>query len=294
MTFAFVNPFSEHKEEACEYLADAWQLVAQGNKIMLSPNESEPVLNSYYEENLKSINNSIADLQKTLDKTEDEEARESLQNDLNSMNEWLTEYEERGKYDVSPEQIEIYRAFGDNMTVQESLIWNMDDGASQIQQYLDGAMNAQQLAGAPDYFSVAMAAIRAMCQAKGAPVYDADGLMQSGTLVRHLILPLRTSESLRILDAIAEELPSGTPVSLMRQYTPMNGVNLPGLDRRLTAREYARVRDYMLALGLEGYLQSRESADSAFTPAFMDGESTRLFPSERADAEKLNFSHFGG
>ena len=107
----------------------------------------------------------------------------------------------------------------------------------------------------------------------------------SGTLVRHLILPLRTSESLRILDAIAEELPSSTPVSLMRQYTPMNGVNLPGLDRRLTAREYARVRDYMLALGLEGYLQSRESADSAFTPAFMDGESTRLFPSERADAE---------
>lgn len=71
----------------------------------------------------------------------------------------------------------------------------------------------------------------------------------------------------------------------MRQYTPMNGVNLPGLDRRLTAREYARVRDYMLALGLEGYLQSRESADSAFTPAFMDGESTQLFPSERADAE---------
>ena len=148
VTFAFVNPFSEHKEEACEYLADAWQLVSQGNKIMFSPNESEPVLNSYYEENLKSINNSIADLQKTLDKTEDEEARESLQNDLNSMKEWLTEYEERGKYDVSPEQIEIYRAFGDNMAVQESLIWNMDDGASQIQQYLDGAMNAQQLAGA--------------------------------------------------------------------------------------------------------------------------------------------------
>ena len=109
--------------------------------------------------------------------------------------------------------------------------------------------------------------------------------MRSGTLVRHLILPLRTSESLAILDAIARELPPGTPVSLMRQYTPMNGVNLPGLDRRLTAREYARVRDFMLALGLEGYVQSRESADSAFTPAFMDVESTRLFPPERSDAE---------
>ena len=43
--------------------------------------------------------------------------------------------------------------------------------------------------------------------------------------------------------------------------------------------------EIMLALGLEGYLQSGESADSAFTPAFMDVESTRLFPLERADAE---------
>ena len=47
-------------------------------------------------------------------------------------------------------------------------------------------------------------------------IYDDEGLMRSGTLVRHLILPLRTSESLGILDAIARELPPGTPVSLMR------------------------------------------------------------------------------
>ena len=142
------------------------------------------------------------------------------------------------------------------------------------------AETAARLAGAPDYFPVAMAAIRAMCEATGAPVYDADGLMKRGTLVRHLILPLRTSESLRILDAIASDLPPGTPVSLMRQYTPMNGVSLPGLDRRLTVREYARVRDHMLALGLEGYLQSRESADAAFTPDFTDEESVRLFPAK--------------
>lgn len=142
------------------------------------------------------------------------------------------------------------------------------------------AETAARLAGAPDYFPVAMAAIRAMCEATGAPVYDADGLMKRGTLVRHLILPLRTSESLRILDVVASDLPPGTPVSLMRQYTPMNGVSLPGLDRRLTVREYARVRDHMLALGLEGYLQSRESADAAFTPDFTDEESVRLFPAK--------------
>lgn len=136
------------------------------------------------------------------------------------------------------------------------------------------------LAGAPDYFGVALSAIRAMCQQTGAPVYDADGLMQSGTMVRHLVLPMRTAESLRILDAIHTQLPPGTPVSLMRQYTPMNDVHLPGLDRRLTPREYRRVRDYMLALDLDGYEQSPEAASSAFTPDFMDEESVRLFPEE--------------
>ncbi|MBE5801317.1 MAG: radical SAM protein [Clostridiales bacterium] len=135
---------------------------------------------------------------------------------------------------------------------------------------------AAQLADAPDYFEATLEAIKVMCQQTGLPVYDEDGLMLSGTLVRHLILPLRVGESIHILDTIAQELPKGTPVSLMRQYTPMNGVNLPGLDRRLTAREYIRVRDHMLSLDLPGYLQQKEAADSAYTPAFMDKESLRL------------------
>ncbi len=140
------------------------------------------------------------------------------------------------------------------------------------------ARTADALAAAPDYFDVALRAIQTMCDVTGSPVYDADGLMQSGTLIRHLILPLRTSESIRILDAIASELPKGTPVSLMRQYTPMDGISAPGLDRRLTFREYARVRDHMLQLGLAGYLQDKEAATSAYTPTFMDEESTMLFP----------------
>lgn len=135
---------------------------------------------------------------------------------------------------------------------------------------------AAQLAGAPDYFPVAMEAVKAMCEQTGLPVYDENGIMLSGTLIRHLILPLRIAESIAILDAVARELPKGTPVSLMRQYTPMNGVDLPGLDRRLTAREYGRVRDHMLLLELPGYLQQKEAADSAYTPAFMDAESLRL------------------
>jgi len=138
--------------------------------------------------------------------------------------------------------------------------------------------SAATLADAPDYFDTAMAAIQKMCELTGLPVYDDNGLMLSGTLVRHLVLPLRTRESIAILDAVAQRLPKGTPLSLMRQYTPMTDTRLPGLDRRLTDREYRQVLEHMLDLGLDGYTQQKEAANSAFTPAFMDAESIRLFP----------------
>ncbi len=134
-----------------------------------------------------------------------------------------------------------------------------------------------EMACAPDYFDVAMAAVEAMCAQTGAPVYDAQGLLTRGTLVRHLVMPLRVDETEAILQAVATRLPAGTPISLMRQYTPKAGLSPKGLDRRLTAREYARAQGRMLALGLPGYVQGADAATDAFTPAFMDEESTRLF-----------------
>lgn len=128
-------------------------------------------------------------------------------------------------------------------------------------------------AGAPDYFTVASAAIQEMCRQTGTPVYDENGIMLRGTLVRHLILPGFTSESLRLLTWIKDNLPAGTPVSLMRQYIPCNGVSVPGLDRRITEREYARVRNHMLALDLPGFLQEPDSADKDFIPLFNSDES---------------------
>ena len=122
-------------------------------------------------------------------------------------------------------------------------------------------------AKAPDYFDVTSTAITEMVRQTGTPVYDADGIMTRGTLIRHLILPGLTSESIQLLDWVAENLP-GTPVSLMRQYIPMNGVDIKGLDRPITEREYRRVRDHMLALDLPGYLQEPESASTDFVPLF--------------------------
>ena len=123
-------------------------------------------------------------------------------------------------------------------------------------------------AGAPDYFEAASAAIRELCRQTGTPVYDAEGIMKKGTLVRHLILPGLTGESMRLLSWIRDELPAGTPVSLMRQYMPCNGVEIPGLDRRITEAEYRRVREHMEALGLPGYEQEASAAEAEFIPSF--------------------------
>ena len=123
-------------------------------------------------------------------------------------------------------------------------------------------------AKAPDYFETASAAIQEMCRQTGLPQYDGEGIMTRGTLVRHLILPSLTGESMKLLTWVRDTLPAGTPVSLMRQYIPYNGVDIPGLDRKVTEKEYRRVRDHMLSLGLPGYLQEPASADPDFVPAF--------------------------
>lgn len=140
------------------------------------------------------------------------------------------------------------------------------------------AETGRALAGAPDYYERAVEAVSAMCEVSGPPQYDENGMMTRGTIVRHLVLPLRTDESIRILDTVARDLPAGTPVSLMRQYTPMRETGIPGLDRRLTGREYRRVYEHMLELGLPGFIQEKEAATAAYTPAFLDEESVKLFP----------------
>ena len=103
----------------------------------------------------------------------------------------------------------------------------------------------QLCAAAPDYFAAASEAIREMIRQTGPNRYDRDGILEKGVLIRHLILPGLTGESMKLLTWIKDELPEGTPVSLMRQYIPCNNVRIPGLDRRVTEKEYLRVRDLL-------------------------------------------------
>ena len=133
--------------------------------------------------------------------------------------------------------------------------------------YIDPAI-AQLLSGAKDYPGVALAAIKEMRRQTGPAQYDADGMMLRGTQIRHLVLPGLTGDSMKILTTIKDEIPD-TPVSLMGQYTPYGkALEIPGMNRKVKKKEYARVLAHMDAIGLCGYRQELEAAKECFIPAF--------------------------
>lgn len=128
---------------------------------------------------------------------------------------------------------------------------------------------AASLSHAPDYPDTARAAIREMVRQTGPAVYDENGMMKRGTLVRHLILPGHTRNSIAVLDWLKKDLPQGVPVSLMAQYVPCGkAAEFPELNRRITKREYQKVQDHLFDLNLDGYVQERESASKNYIPSF--------------------------
>ena len=135
--------------------------------------------------------------------------------------------------------------------------------------YVDSAVSLRY-SGAADYFDYASKAILEMSRQVGEGTFDENGVMKKGLIVRHLILPRNTAQSIKALTWIRENLPEETLVSLMCQYTPCGELeNFPELQRRLTRREYEKVVDQMLELGLTGgYLQELSSAKEEYIPPF--------------------------
>lgn len=133
---------------------------------------------------------------------------------------------------------------------------------------------SKALSGAPDYPEAALAAIREMVRQAGPPQYGEDGLMKKGVLIRHLILPGHTRNSIAVLERIRREFP-GIPVSLMAQYTPCGLAARPGgipgfpeLSRPITRRELEKVQDAMFSLELDGFVQSRAAKGTRYIPDF--------------------------
>jgi putative pyruvate formate lyase activating enzyme len=122
---------------------------------------------------------------------------------------------------------------------------------------------AENYSEVPNYPEVAKKSILEMYRQKGNTVICNDeGQAMTGLIIRHLVIPGNTSNSIRILEWIASELSTAVHISLMSQYNPTVHVSKhPYLGRRLTSMEYNKVVDAMMALGFyNGWLQDPESA----------------------------------
>ena len=135
--------------------------------------------------------------------------------------------------------------------------------------YADNTL-ASAFSNAPDYFERACEAIAEMNRQVGTLTLDDSGVAVRGLIVRHLVLPGAVSNTKSVLRWIKENLPEGTAVSLMSQYTPCGkAVDMPPLDRKISKYEYDIAVNEMLKLGFDdGYIQSRRSARKDFIPDF--------------------------
>ena len=133
------------------------------------------------------------------------------------------------------------------------------------------AETAGRYSAAADYPEAATAAIDEMVRQRGAYRLDGNGMLQSGVLIRHLILPGHISESMDVIDYVADTFPPGTVLfSLMSQYTPMPGLErFPELRRTVSAEENENLIHYLQARRLQdGFWQEISSVGEESIPVF--------------------------
>ena len=130
---------------------------------------------------------------------------------------------------------------------------------------------AKRYSAAEDYPVAAVAAIAEMVRQRGSCRYDDDGLLQSGVLIRHLILPGHVEESMDVIDYVADSFLPGTVLfSLMSQYTPVPGLEAyPELCRTLTPEENDNLIHYLRTRHLQdGFWQELSSVGEESIPLF--------------------------
>ena len=135
--------------------------------------------------------------------------------------------------------------------------------------YMDEALS-ENYSGAPDYAKWAKLALSEMVYQTGEAIFDEDGMMKKGIIVRHLLLPGHLSDAKNIVQYLYETYRNRIFYSLMNQYTPMEGSKAYlELSRTVTEQEYEELVDFAVSLGVEnGFIQQDGTAEESFIPPF--------------------------
>mgnify|MGYP005752676815 CR=1 FL=1 len=129
---------------------------------------------------------------------------------------------------------------------------------------------SERYSGTRDYFEINLKALSEIFLQQPKNIYDNNGLLVRGVIVRHLILPSNTFDSRCILRNLKKNFSENITLSLMCQYTPLGDARFfPEINRRLKRKEFNIVYDTLVSLGYKnGYIQSFSSADDSYVPDF--------------------------
>ncbi|MDY5263577.1 MAG: radical SAM protein [Eubacteriales bacterium] len=128
---------------------------------------------------------------------------------------------------------------------------------------------AYKFSNVRNYREITVNAIDEMLRQTGKPKIE-NGLIKKGVIIRHLVLPSHTSDSIKVMDEILARYSSNVLVSLMGQYTPVrHNDKYAELNRKVTPLEYKRVLRYMQNVGLtNGFCQELDSSATTYIPSF--------------------------
>ena len=121
-----------------------------------------------------------------------------------------------------------------------------------------------------NYFKYATEAIKEMYKQVGSPIFDENGIIKKGLIIRHLVLPNHLQNSKHILKWIKENMPEDTYVSVMAQYFPTYKAKEDNLiNRKLNKKEYREIEEFLYTLNLEnGYMQELGEHEEEYVPNF--------------------------
>ena len=135
--------------------------------------------------------------------------------------------------------------------------------------YMDSTLSARY-SRAKDYPSVAKQALSEMVrQQPDVVIDDATGLIQKGVIVRQLLLPGHVNDAKAVLKYLYDTYHDHVYISMMSQFTPIALKDYPEINRTVTGREYERLVDYALEIGItNAFIQEGDVAKDSFIPAF--------------------------
>lgn len=163
----------------------------------------------------------------------------------------------------------IYNTSGYENVTELKLLEGIVDVYLPDFKYMDSTLSAMY-SRAKDYPSVAKQALSEMVrQQPDVVIDDATGLIQKGVIVRQLLLPGHVNDAKAVLKYLYDTYHDHVYISMMSQFTPIALKDYPEINRKVTRREYERLVDYALEIGItNAFIQEGDVAKDSFIPAF--------------------------